>query len=122
MRRLKLFRIARVSDDLRLVLEDWAGILFAIGVGLLLFATLKAQLARAAEFPTDVGAGTPPFQTADHAYEIISVSPRVPMDRDFLIAWRPSVGSSPAVAALPETRGDTTYENAHARRAQRQSV
>ena len=31
------------------------------------------------------------------------------MDRDLLIAWRPSVGSSPAVAALTETRGDTTY-------------
>ena len=88
MRRLKLFRIEGVPD--------WAGILFAIGIGLLLLATLKAQIARAAELPKD-------------AYELSSVSPRVPMDRDFLIAWRPSVGSSPAVAALTETCGDTTY-------------
>ncbi len=59
-------------------------------------------------------------------YELSSVSPRVPMDRDLLIAWRPSVGSSPAVAALTETRGDTTYallmilppENAHTERGQ----
>jgi hypothetical protein len=94
MRRLKLFRIERVSDDVRMVLEDWAGILFAIGVGLLLFATLKAQLARAA---------------SPDVYQISSVSPRVPMDRDFLIAWRPSVGSSPAVAALTVTCGDTTH-------------
>jgi Ca-activated chloride channel family protein len=42
-------------------------------------------------------------------YELATVSPRVPMDRDLLIAWRPLVGSSPAVAALTETRGDTTY-------------
>jgi len=59
-------------------------------------------------------------------YDLSSVSPRVPMDRDLLIAWRPSVGSSPAVAALTETRGDTTYallmilppENAHTQRGQ----
>ena len=56
-----------------------------------------------------------------------SVSPRVPMDRDLLIAWRPSVGSSPAVAALTETRGDTTHalltipppENAQTQRERR---
>ena len=59
-------------------------------------------------------------------YDLSSVSPRVPMDRDLLIAWRPSVGSSPAVAALTETRGDTTYallmilppDNAHTQRGQ----
>ena len=106
MRRLKLFRIERVSDDVRMVLEDWAGILFAIGVALLLLATLKAQLARAAQLPV---------------YELGSVSPRVPMDRDFLIAWRPSVGSSPAVAALTETRGDTTY-HAQTQRERRLAV
>ena len=94
MRRLKLFRIERVPHEIRHALEDWAGTLFAIGVALLLLATLKAQLARAAQLPV---------------YEVSSVSPRVPMDRDFLIAWRPSVGSSPAVAALTVTCGDTTH-------------
>src|SRR5690348_16263907 len=69
MRRLKLFRIDRVPQDVRLILEDWAGILFAIGVGLLLYATLHVQLARAAEFPKDVGAGTLLFQTADGGFD-----------------------------------------------------
>src|SRR6476661_1298507 len=80
MRRLKLFRFERVSDDLRLVLEDWAGILFAIGVGLLLFATLKAQLARAADFP-EVGAGTLLFQTADGGFD-----PDAPLATDVRIS------------------------------------
>ena len=31
------------------------------------------------------------------------------MDRDFVIAWRPQVGVAPAIAALTETVGDTTY-------------
>jgi len=38
-----------------------------------------------------------------------TVAPRVPMDRDFVIAWRPQVGVAPAIAALTETVGDTTY-------------
>ncbi len=38
-----------------------------------------------------------------------TVTPRVPMDRDFVIAWRPQAGVAPAVAALTETIGDTTY-------------
>ena len=40
-----------MPHEIRHALEDWAGILFAIGVALLLLATLKAQVARAAEFP-----------------------------------------------------------------------
>ena len=42
-------------------------------------------------------------------YVLDTVAPRVPMDRDLLIAWRPQVGVAPAVAALTETVGDTTY-------------
>jgi len=42
-------------------------------------------------------------------YVLDTVLPRVPMDRDVVIAWRPQVGVAPAVAALTETRGDTTY-------------
>ena len=42
-------------------------------------------------------------------YVIEPTSPRVPMDRDFVLAWRPQLGSEPAVAALTETKGDTTY-------------
>ena len=38
-----------------------------------------------------------------------TVAQRVPMDRDFVIAWRPQVGVAPAVTALTETVGDTTY-------------
>jgi Ca-activated chloride channel family protein len=42
-------------------------------------------------------------------YVIATKAPRVPMDRDFVISWRPQVGASPAVAALTETRDGTTY-------------
>ncbi|HEX7081518.1 MAG TPA: marine proteobacterial sortase target protein [Gammaproteobacteria bacterium] len=48
--------------------------------------------------------------TADGSgYEIETASPTVPMDRDFVIAWRPRASSAPTAAALTETRGDTTY-------------
>ena len=43
-------------------LETWLGVLLALVAALLLYATLKAQAARAAEFPTDVGAPTLLFQ------------------------------------------------------------
>ena len=46
MRRQKLFRIERVPRGIRYALEDWAPILFAVGVALLLLATLETQLAR----------------------------------------------------------------------------
>ncbi len=42
-------------------------------------------------------------------YNIETVTPRVPMDHDLVIAWRPVVGPKPTVAALSETVGDTTY-------------
>ena len=42
-------------------------------------------------------------------YVLETLAPRVPMDRDFIVTWRPDVGSTPAVAALSETRGDMTY-------------
>ncbi len=101
MRRLKHFRIERVPRELRDALEDLAPILFAVGVALLLLATLEAQLARAASVPT---------------HEFGSVSPRVPVDRDPVVASRPLVGSSAAVASLTETRGDTTLSLRHTRR------
>lgn len=59
-------------------------------------------------------------------YVLDTVAPRVPMDRDLVLVWRPQVGVAPAVAALTETRGDTTYallmilppESAHTARSQ----
>ena len=42
-------------------------------------------------------------------YVLDTVAPRVPMDRDLVISWRPQTGVAPAVAALTETVGDTTY-------------
>ncbi|HEY3517156.1 MAG TPA: marine proteobacterial sortase target protein, partial [Gammaproteobacteria bacterium] len=42
-------------------------------------------------------------------YVLDTVAPRVPMDRDLVISWRPQVGVSPAISALTETVGDTTY-------------
>jgi Ca-activated chloride channel family protein len=42
-------------------------------------------------------------------YVLDTLAPRVPMDRDLVLAWRPQVGVAPAVAALTETVGETTY-------------
>ena len=42
-------------------------------------------------------------------YSLDTVTPRVPMDHDLIVAWRPVVGPQPTVAALSETLGDTTY-------------
>jgi Ca-activated chloride channel family protein len=42
-------------------------------------------------------------------YVIEPTTRLIPMDRDFVLAWRPEVGAEPAVAALTETKGDTTY-------------
>jgi Ca-activated chloride channel family protein len=42
-------------------------------------------------------------------YVLETVAPRVPLDRDLVIAWQPLTGSVPTVAALTETRGDTSY-------------
>jgi Ca-activated chloride channel family protein len=42
-------------------------------------------------------------------YVLDTAAPRVPMDRDLVLAWRPLVGVTPAIAALTETIGDTTY-------------
>jgi Ca-activated chloride channel homolog len=42
-------------------------------------------------------------------YSLETVTPRVPMDHDLVVAWHPVVGPKPTVAALSETLGDTTY-------------
>jgi Ca-activated chloride channel family protein len=42
-------------------------------------------------------------------YTLEPATPRVLMDHDLVIAWRPVVGPKPTVAALSETVGDTTY-------------
>ena len=108
MRRLKLFRIDRVPQDVRLLLEDWAGILFAIGVGLLLYATLHTQLARAAEFPKDVGAGTLLFQTADGGFD-----PSAPLSTDVRISVA-GVVARVAIAQRFRNTGTTWAEAVYA--------
>lgn len=42
-------------------------------------------------------------------YEIETTEAAVPMNRDFVLAWRPDVGSQPTVTALTESRIDATY-------------
>src|SRR5262245_29993425 len=42
-------------------------------------------------------------------YVLDTQEPRVPMDRDLVISWRPQVGPAPAITALTETVGETTY-------------
>ncbi len=64
MRKLKILKRYTLSPDAREELETWIGVLLALAAGLLLYATLTAQAARAAEFPSDVGAPTLLFQSA----------------------------------------------------------
>ena len=42
-------------------------------------------------------------------YVLDTQAQRVPMDRDLVISWRPQVGPAPAISALTETVGETTY-------------
>src|SRR5690349_1299523 len=49
-------------------LEVWISVLLALAAGLLLYATLRGQAARAAEFPSDVGAPTLLFQDASGSF------------------------------------------------------
>jgi Ca-activated chloride channel family protein len=42
-------------------------------------------------------------------YVLDTVAPRLPLDRDLVIAWRPQAGPAPAISALTETIGETTY-------------
>jgi Ca-activated chloride channel homolog len=65
-------------------------------------------------FDTSSGAGgSNPAASRNAAaadrYVIEPTTRTVPMDRDFVLAWRPQLGSEPAVAALTETKGETTY-------------
>ena len=67
MRKLKFWWTAlspRVLEEL----EAWGGVLLALTAALLLYATLKAQAAQAAEFPSELGAPTLLFQAADGGY------------------------------------------------------
>src|SRR5512143_2462940 len=142
MRRLKYFRIDRVPHEIRHALEDWAGILLAIGVALLLLATLKAQLARAAEFPKEVGAGTLLFQTADGGFDptaplatdirvsVAGVVARVAVAQRFRnpgTGWVEAVYALPlpddaAVDTLKMTIGDRVIEGEIHERAQAEKI
>jgi Ca-activated chloride channel family protein len=81
MRKLKvLWRGAR-SSPLREELEAWTGVLLALVAALLLYATLKAQAAGAAEFPRDVGAPTLLFHAAGGGYAVAA-----PLETDLRIS------------------------------------
>jgi len=63
-------------------------------------------------------------------YVLETVAPRVPMNRDFVVAWRPAVGATPVAAAFTQTLDGTTYallmvlppRDAHAYRQQPRDV
>jgi Ca-activated chloride channel family protein len=69
MRKLKALWRSGLPPRMRDELETWSGVLLALGAALLLYATLKAQAAHAAEFPTDVGAATLLFQSPDGGFD-----------------------------------------------------
>ncbi|HVJ30063.1 MAG TPA: VIT domain-containing protein, partial [Gammaproteobacteria bacterium] len=62
-------------------LEVWTSVLLALAAGLLLYATLTAQGARAAEFPSDVGAPTLLFQDANGSF-----STAAPLETDLRLS------------------------------------
>ena len=62
MRKLKSLWRKTLSPSVCDELETWTSVLLVLAAGLLLYATLTAQAARAAEFPTDIGAPTLLFQ------------------------------------------------------------
>ncbi len=81
MRKLKILRRHALSPRAREELETWIGVLLALAAGLLLYATLTAQAARAAEFPSDVGAPTLLFQSASGSF-----SAAAPLETDLRIS------------------------------------
>ncbi len=81
MRKLKILKRHLLSHRAREEIETWGGFLLAIAAGLLLYATLTAQAARAAEFPSDVGAPTLLFQSSDGSH-----SAAAPLETDLRIS------------------------------------
>ena len=76
-------------------LKDAAIALWFAGVVWLVLATISSQAARAS-FPYTVRDGG--------RYVPETLAPRIPMDMDSVLEWRPDVGSTPAVAALAPMR------------------
>jgi Ca-activated chloride channel family protein len=143
MWRPRLFRIERVPRGLRTALEELAGFLFAIGLALLLFATLKGQLAHAAGFPRDVGAGTLLFQSSDGSsfdaaaplatdvqISVAGVVARVAINQRYRntgTAWAEAVYALPlpddaAVDTLKMTIGDRVIEGEIHERAEAEKI
>jgi Ca-activated chloride channel homolog len=140
--RARRLRIERVPSELRSTLEELAKLLFAIGIALLLYATLKGQLARAAEFPKDVGAGTLLFQAADGGFDasaplttdirisVAGVVARVAIAQRFRntgTSWAEAVYALPlpddaAVDTLKMTVGDRVIEGEIHERAQAEKI
>ncbi len=81
MRKLKILKRHTLSPAAREELETWIGVLLALAAGWLLYATLTAQAARAAEFPSDVGAPTLLFQSASGSF-----SAAAPLETDLQIS------------------------------------
>ena len=81
MRQLKILKRHALSPRAREELETWIGVLLALAAGLLLYATLTAQAARAAEFPSDIGAPTLLFQSASGSF-----SAAAPLETDMRIS------------------------------------
>ena len=64
MRKWKAWWQRGLPDTLCEEFDHWLRVVLTVGAALLLYAALRAEIARAAEFP-EVGAGTLVFQTTD---------------------------------------------------------
>jgi hypothetical protein len=87
-------------DDALRALKKVAIFLWMAGIAWLVLTTITAQVARSSGFPA--GSLSPEMHTVrDGGRSVLeTLAPRVPMHRDFIVMWRPDVGSTPAVAAL----------------------
>ena len=81
MRKRKSLWRKALSPSVCEELELWTYVLLVLVAGLLLYATVRAQAARAAEFPTDVGAPTLLFQDASGSF-----SAAAPLETDLRLS------------------------------------
>ena len=101
---------AGVSEEL----EVWFSVLLVLVAGLLLFATLTAQAARAAPFPTEVGAPTLLFQDANGSF-----STAAPLETDLRLSVAGRLGDDSADGGVDPRSGPVRTPGLHPARAGR---
>ncbi|HEX7236436.1 MAG TPA: hypothetical protein VF405_05710 [Gammaproteobacteria bacterium] len=81
-------------------LEVWTSVLLALAAGLLLYATLTAQTARAAEFPSDVGAPTLVFPDSSGSFTKTALDNSMPAGAQWQAAFPKTATPGPLLRWL----------------------